>query len=266
MYMATATHAQFEAKWTQLVTLAGQLERSAQIPFQALIAIGREVQTPLDQSERFASKSPQLEGEHEVIADLVIGYDLAMARHQPKLTADWFTHRTSATHTPATPASKNGPCRSSRTSALRVERTRTNQFSHSNRPPPHPRGTAPFTNLDKVGDRRTAPLRTQAGAGERTPLLSPPPASNPGTTLLPLEAAELAGEEPGEDGRVRVGEGAAAAAEDQCVHSAPTRASQQLTRSQRALSPRATSVANPDTSSATAPTRIHRQTTTAVPG
>ena len=84
--MATATRAQFEAKWTQLVILAGQLERSAQIPLPTLIAIGHEAQTTLDQCERLASKSPQLEGEHEVIADLVIEYDLAMAQNQPELT------------------------------------------------------------------------------------------------------------------------------------------------------------------------------------
>ena len=100
------THAQFEAKWTQLVTLAGQLERSAQIPLSTLIAIGLEVWTTLDQCERLASKSLQLEGEHEVVADLVIGYDLAMAQNQPKLTADWFAHRMSATHTPAAATSK----------------------------------------------------------------------------------------------------------------------------------------------------------------
>ena len=106
MYMSAATHARFEAKWTQLVTLAGQLERSAQISLQALIAIGHEVQTTLDQYKRLTSKSSQLEGEREVVADLVIGYDLAMAQNQPKLTADWFTHRMSATHTPAAAASK----------------------------------------------------------------------------------------------------------------------------------------------------------------
>ena len=143
---------------------------------------------------------------------------------------------------------------SSRTNALWVERARTSQFPHGNRSPPHLRDTAPFTNPDEVGDWRTAPLRTQAGAEERTPLLPFPPASNPGTTLLPLEAAELAGAEPGEDGGVRVGEGAAAAAA-RCVHSAPRGASQLITHSQRALSPRATSVVNPDTSSATSPTR-----------
>ena len=100
------THAQFEAKWTQLVTLARQLERSAQISLANLITIGLEVQATLDQCERLASKSPQLEGEHEVVADLVIGYDLAMAQNQPKLTADWFAHRMGATHTPAAAASK----------------------------------------------------------------------------------------------------------------------------------------------------------------
>ena len=108
IYMATAIHAQFEVKWAQLVTLAGHPERSAQIPLQALIAIGREVQTTLDQCERLASKSPELEGEHEVVADLVIGYDLAMAQNQPKLTADWFTLRMSATYTPARPPRKTG--------------------------------------------------------------------------------------------------------------------------------------------------------------
>ena len=104
--MSTATHAQYETKRAQLVTLAGQLERSAQISLQALIAIGHEVQTTLDQCERPTSKSPEFEGEREVVADLVIGYDLALDQNQPKLTADWFTHRMIATHTPAATASK----------------------------------------------------------------------------------------------------------------------------------------------------------------
>ena len=84
----------------------GTVQSLTQIPLQALIAIGHEVQTTLDQCERLTSKSPQLEGEREVVADLVIGYDLAMAQNQPKLTTDWFTHRMSATHTPAAAASK----------------------------------------------------------------------------------------------------------------------------------------------------------------
>ena len=200
MYMATATHAQFEAKWTQLGTLTGQLERSAQIPLPTLIAIGHEVQTTLDQCERLASKSSQLEGEHEVVADLVIGYDLAMAQKQPKLTADWFTHRMSAMHTPVAAASKKRPCRNSRTSVLWAGRMYTNQLPHGNRPPPHLRGTAPLTNPAGAAGRLADPLRTQAGAGERTSPLLLPPASNPGTTHHPLEAAELAGAEPGEGG------------------------------------------------------------------
>ena len=55
MYRAAATHARLGAIWAQLVTLAGQLGRSAQIPLQALIAIGHEVQTTLDQCERLMS-------------------------------------------------------------------------------------------------------------------------------------------------------------------------------------------------------------------
>ena len=74
-------------------TLPGQLEHSAQIPLPALTAIGHEVQTTLDQCERLAP-------------DLVIRHDLAMPQNQPKLTADWFTHRMSATHKPAAAASK----------------------------------------------------------------------------------------------------------------------------------------------------------------
>ena len=88
------------------MTLAGQLERSAQIPLPASIAIGHEVQTTLDQCERLASKSSQIEGEREVVADLVIEHDLVIAQNQPKLTADWCTHRMSATHTPGAVVSK----------------------------------------------------------------------------------------------------------------------------------------------------------------
>ena len=75
-------------------------------PLPTIIAIGRKVQTTLDQCERLASKSSQLEGKREVIADLVIEHDLAMAQNKPKLTTDWFVHRMSVTHTPAAAASK----------------------------------------------------------------------------------------------------------------------------------------------------------------
>ena len=88
------------------MNLTRQLERSAQIPLATPIAIGLEVQITRDQCERLASKYLQLEGEHEVAADLVIGYDLAMAQNQPKLTADWFAHMMGATLTQAAAASK----------------------------------------------------------------------------------------------------------------------------------------------------------------
>ena len=88
------------------MNLTRQLECSAQIPLATPIAIGLEVQITRDQCERLASKSLQLEGEHEVAVDLVIGYDLAMAQNQPKLTADWFAHMMGATLTPAAAASK----------------------------------------------------------------------------------------------------------------------------------------------------------------
>ena len=88
------------------MTLAGELERSAQIPLPVLVAIGRKVQTTLDQCVRLEFKSSNIEGEREVVADLAIGHDLAMAQNQPKLTADWFVHRMSTTHTSTVAASK----------------------------------------------------------------------------------------------------------------------------------------------------------------
>ena len=265
MYMSTATHAQFEAKWTQLVTLAGQLERSTQILLQALIAIGCEVQTTLDQCERLASKSPQLEGEHEVVTDLVIGYDLTMAQNQPKLTADWFTHRISAMHTPAANASKKRTMQELKDQrALGGKNSYQSTSAWQQTAPTSPWYSPIHQSGWDGGPTYSPPPHAGWGGGKHT-TPPPTPASNPGTTHHPLEAAELAGAESGEDGRVRVGEGVAAAAV-RCVHSAPTRASQPITLSQRALSPRATSAVSPDTSNATAPTRIHRQTTAAVPG
>ena len=72
----------------------------------ALVSIGREVQITLDQCERLAFKPSQVEGEREVVANLIIGHKLAMAQNQPKLTVDWFVHKMSAAHTPAAAASK----------------------------------------------------------------------------------------------------------------------------------------------------------------
>ena len=79
--MVTANHAEFEAKWAKLVTLAGQRERSAQIPLPALIVIGHKVHITLDQRERLESNSSHLEGEREVVTNLVIGNDLVMAQN-----------------------------------------------------------------------------------------------------------------------------------------------------------------------------------------
>ena len=55
---------------------------------------------------------------------------------------------------------------------------------------PHLRGPAPLTNPAGAAGRCTASLRTQDWAGERKSPLPFPPASNPGTTHHPLEAAE----------------------------------------------------------------------------
>ena len=210
--------------------------------------------------------------------------------------------------------------------------------------------SSPLTNPAGAAGRRTTSLRTQARAEERTSPLPLPPASNPGTTHHPLEAAEpytTSGREYAApcSGPVRVlytcvphphaqmnthvrsyvhdhgpkpaqtHGGLLYAQNEHHAHTAskkramqegptrygwkglvpvnfrmatdhphipvvqphspiqmgwgtgaPTRVNQPITHSQRALSPRATSVVNPDTSSATAPTRTLRQTTAAVPG
>ena len=214
---------------------------------------------------------------------------------------------------------------------------------------PHLRGPAPLTNPTGAAGRRTASLRTQAGAGECTSPLPLPPASNPGTTHHPLEAAEPyipSGREyaapcpgpvrvlyacvphphaqmnthvrsyvhdhgpkpaqitadwftlrmstthtpPRRNGPCRKDQHALGGKDSYQSFSAwqqtaptspwynpihqsrwggtgaPTRVNQPITHSQRAFPPRATSVVNPDTSSAIAPTRTLRQTTAAVPG
>ena len=171
------------------MNLARQLERSAQIPLATLIAIGLKVQITRDQCERLASKSLQLEGEHEVTADLVIGYDLAMAQTQPKRTADWFAHRMGATLTPAA-ASKKRTMQELKDQRALGGKVAYQSIATWQQTAPHLRGTAPLTNPAGAAGRRTASLRTQAGAGERTSPLPLPPASNPGTTHHPLEAAE----------------------------------------------------------------------------
>ena len=131
----------------------------------------------------------------------------------------------SARHTPATSASNKRPCRNSRTSALWAGKTPINPCLHGYRSPSPHRGTAPPTNLIGAEGRRTAPLRTPAGARERTP--PPPPVSNPYTTPHLPEATELFGAGSGGCGGVRVGVRATAAA--RCAQSAPMRASPLIT-------------------------------------
>ena len=332
------------------MNLAQQLERSAQIPLATLITIGLEVQITRDQCERLASKSLQLEGEHEVAADLVIRYDLAMVPNQLKLTADWFAHRMGATLTPAAATSKKRAMQELKDKRALGGKEAYQSIATWQQTAPHLRGPAPLTNPAGAAGRRTASLRTQAGAGERTSPLPRPPASNPGSTHHPLEAAELytpSGREYAapRPGPVRVlytsvphphaqmnthvrsyvhdhgpkpaqtHGGLVYAQNEHHAHTAskkramqegptrsgwkglvpvnfpmatdrphipvvqphspiqmgwgtgaPTRVNQPIIHSQRALPPRATSVVNPDTSSATAPTRTLRQTTAAVPG
>ena len=180
------------------MTLARQLERSARIPLPALVAIGCKVQTTLDQCESLASKPLKLEGGREVVIDLVIVHDLAMAQNHPKLTADWFVHEMSTTHTSVVAASKNGLSRNLRTNVLWAGRTLTNLCPYASRPPPPFYRTAPSTTLVGAGERRTAP---------------PPPASNPDTTPRLPEAAELIGAGAGGGWRVQEGARATVAAQ-----------------------------------------------------
>ena len=220
------------------MTLVGQLESSAQIPLPALIAIGREVQTTLNQCKRLASKSSQLEGKREVVADLVIGHDLTMAQNQPKLTADWFVHRMSAMHTPAAAASKKRARQELKDQRALGGKDSYQSMSAWQHTAPTSPWYSPTHQSSWSGGPAYSPLRTQAGAGERIPPLPPPPVSNAGTTLHLPEAAELVGARPGGGGGGRVGAGAAAAAAARCAQSVTTRASPPTTPLQRALSPR----------------------------
>ena len=186
------------------MTLAGQLERSVQIPLPAIIASGHEVQSTLDQCERLVSKNSQLEDEREVVADLVMGHDLAMAQNQLELTADWFAHRMNATHTPAAAASKTRALQELKDQRALGGKDSYQSMSGWQQTAPRLRGTAPPTN--------------PAGAGKCTLPLPPPPVSNPGTTPHLPEATELAGTGPGGSWGGRIGEGAAAAADVHNLH------------------------------------------------
>ena len=187
-----------------------------------------------------------------------------MAQNQPKLTADWFAHRMSATHTLAAAVSKKRALQELKDQRALGGKNSYQSMSAWQQTALTSPWCSPTINLAKAGYRRTASLRTQAGAGKRTLPLLPPPVCNPGPIPPLPEAAELVGAEPGGGGGVRVGEGAAAAA--RYAQSAAMQESPPTTPLQRALSPRATCPANPNTFSATSPTRISRQTTAALPG
>ena len=187
-----------------------------------------------------------------------------MAQNQPKLTADWFAHRMSATHTPAAPASKKGPMQE-----LKDQRALGGKDSYQSNSawqqivPTSPWYSPSYQSSWGRGPAHSPPPHAGWGGGAHTARL-PSPGFQPGH-YTPLTEGRGAGRSRARGAvGVRIGEGAAVAAA-RCVHSAPTRASPPTTPSQRALSPRATSAAHPDTSSATAPTRINRQTTAAVP-
>ena len=49
----------------------------------------------LDQCKRIASKFSKLESKRDVVTDLVIGHDLAIAQNQHTLTVDWFVYKMS---------------------------------------------------------------------------------------------------------------------------------------------------------------------------
>ena len=172
------------------MNLTRQLERSAQIPLATPIAIGLEVQITRDQCERLVSKSLQPEDEHEVAADLVIGYDLAMAQNQPKLTADWFAHRMDATLTPAAAASKKRAMQELKDQRALGGKEAYQSIATWQQTAPYLRGPAHLpTRLGRrAGVQPPSAHRLGQGSAYRPSPL--PPASNPGTTHHPLEAAE----------------------------------------------------------------------------
>ena len=67
-------------------------------------------------------------------------------KNQPKLKTGWFTHRMSATHTPAVAASKKRAMQEPKDQRALGGKNPYQTISAYNRPPPHLRGTAPLTN------------------------------------------------------------------------------------------------------------------------
>ena len=67
-------------------------------------------------------------------------------KNQLKLTADWFTHRISPTHTPAAAASKKRAIQEPKDQRALGGKDSYQPISACNRQSPHLRGTAPLTN------------------------------------------------------------------------------------------------------------------------
>ena len=67
-------------------------------------------------------------------------------KNQPKRKTGWFTHRMSATHTPAAAASKKRAMQEPKDQRALDGKHSYQTISAYNRPPPHLRGTAPLTN------------------------------------------------------------------------------------------------------------------------
>ena len=104
--------------------------------------------------------------------------------------ADWLAHRMGATLTPAAAASKKRAMQELKDQRALGGKEANQSMATWQQTAPHLRGPAPLTNPAGAAGWRTASLRTQTGAGERTSPLPLPPASNPGTTYHPLEDAE----------------------------------------------------------------------------
>ena len=67
-------------------------------------------------------------------------------KNQPKLTADWFMYRMSATHTPAAAASRKRAMQEPKDQRALGGKGSYQTISACNRPPLHLRGTAPLTS------------------------------------------------------------------------------------------------------------------------
>ena len=113
-----------------------------------------------------------------------------MAQNQPKLTADWFAHRMCAILTPAAAASKKRAVQELKDQRALGGREAYQSMATWQQTAPYLRGPAHLpTRLGRrAGVQPPSAHRLGQGSAYRPSPL--PPASNPGTTHHPLEAAE----------------------------------------------------------------------------